>query len=248
MQQPVIAFVGLVGAAVMAGALRATPARGEEKAADETAVTAARQAFVGEWRLNQASSDDPRVKMREGRPQGGPGGWGGEPPEGGGPGGRGGGRRGGGWGGGRPGRGMDRPRMGGSGVAPGGMLFGADRIAITNLTPEITIVAPEGELRTLHADGKGYKTSSGATVKTRWDGARLLVETKGDRGEMKEAWAVSSEPRQLTVLLEVDRPFGGTVRIRRVFDPLVAERQAPPASAPATTEPDAPNPPQSPAP
>jgi hypothetical protein len=122
------------------------------------------------------------------------------------------------------------------------MLFEADRITITNLTPEITIVAPEGELRTLHADDNGYRNSSGGTVKTRWDGTRLLVETKGERGGMKEAWTVSAEPRRLTVLLEVQRPFGGTVKIKRVFDPLLANTDAPSATSPTVTQPDAPKP------
>ena len=119
-----------------------------------------------------------------------------------------------------------------------GMLFQADRITVTNLTPEITIVAPEGERRTLHADDKGYRDSSGGTVKTRWDGARLLIETRGERGGMKEAWTVSRAPRRLTVLLEVERPFGGTVKIMRVFDPLQPDGGG---SSPAAT-PEAPKP------
>ena len=51
------------------------PVRAGEKAVDDTAVAAARQSFVGEWKLNKALSDDPRAKMREGRPERGPGGW-----------------------------------------------------------------------------------------------------------------------------------------------------------------------------
>jgi hypothetical protein len=30
---------------------------------------------------------------------------------------------------------------------------------------------------------------------------------------------VASDPRRLTVLVRVDRPFGGEVTVKRVFDP-----------------------------
>ncbi len=223
MGRSVSAFVGLLAVTLLAGVPRIVPALGNEKPEDDAAVAAARQSFVGEWQLNKALSDDPRVKLHTGRPEGGgPGG--GEPHEGG-PGGGawGGGRRGGrpgggGWGGGRRGEGMGQERPGGAARPETGMLLSADRITITNLTPEITIVAPEGELRTLHADGKSFRNSSGGTVKTRWAGARLLVETKGEHGGMKETWSVTAEPRRLTVLLELQRPFGSTVTVKRVFD------------------------------
>ncbi len=249
MHKQVGRLFALAGAIVLAGVGLSTPASAKDKAADEAAVTAARQAFVGEWSLNKQLSDDPRAKMREGRPnRGGPGGgrWGGgegEPPEGGGGGRWGGGvRRGvrrGGWGGG-PGGGMAREGRPG-GFAGGGMLFTADKITITNLTPEITIVGPEATLRTLHADGKGYENAEGRTVKTHWDGARLLVETKSQRGGMKEEWSATTEPRQLTVLVELDRPFGDTVKIKRVFDPFKAETEEPSADTP---RPQGPPPPQ----
>jgi len=254
MQRRVSVFLGILGVGVLVSALRTEPVRGGDKPVDETALAAVRQSFVGEWTLNKELSDDPRAKMREGRPEGGGGGgegggggWGGGRHGGGGGwgGGGGGGRGGGGgWGGGRGGGGgMGRDASGASrpGALSGGMLFSADRITITNLTPEITIVAPEGDLRTLHADNQGYQTSGGATVKTRWDGTRLLVETKRERGGMKEAWAVSTEPpRRLTVLVELERPSGGSVRIKRVFDPRASDTPA--ATTPATTQPDAPKP------
>ena len=253
MQRRVSVFLGILGVGVLVSALRTEPVRGGDKPVDETALAAVRQSFVGEWTLNKELSDDPRAKMREGRPEGGPpgggepggGGWGGGHRGGGGGWGGGGRGGGGGWGGGggggRRGGGMGPERAGGGSGPAGGMLFSADRITITNLTPEITIVAPEGDLRTLHADNQGYQTSGGATVKTRWDGTRLLVETKRERGGMKEAWAVSTEPpRRLTVLVELERPSGGSVRIKRVFDPRASDTPA--ATTPATTQPDAPKP------
>ncbi len=250
MQRRMGVFLGLLAGALLVSAARHDLVRAGEKAADDPAVLSARQSLVGEWALNKELSDDPRAKMREGR-EGGPGG-GGEPGGGGGGwGGGGGGRRGGGFGGGGwgggggRGGGMGQRSGGGGGVSPVAMLFSSDRITVTNLTPEITIVAPEGDMRTLHADNQGYQTSNGGTVKTRWDGARLLVETKGQRGEVKETWAVSTEPRRLTVQVEIDRPPGGSVKVKRVFDPRAAEGTAadpaaPPAAAPAGAQPPPP--------
>jgi hypothetical protein len=98
-----------------------------------------------------------------------------------------------------------------------------DQVTVTNLQPEITMVDPEGEIRRLHADEKSYKDSSGSEVKTRWDGASLVVETKAVRGKVRETWSVSDSPRRLTVLVKMDRPFGGEVTVKRVFDASTAE-------------------------
>jgi hypothetical protein len=222
----------------VAGAVLTAPVCATEKAvADAAAVAAARQSLVGEWKLNKELSDDPRAKMREGRPEGG---WGGGR-GGGGRGGRGGGGWGGGGGRGGGGRGgaTDPDRSGESGGSARGMRFTADKITITNLTPEITIVGPDGTLRTLHADNQGYQDSSGGTVKTRWDGTRLLIETKGDRGGMKEAWTVSATPRRLTVVMDVQRLSGGSVTIKRVFDPFQADTDASSIASPTATQPAA---------
>jgi hypothetical protein len=223
-----VLLAGLSGGAALAAS--ASPAIASERLAP-AAVEAARQALVGEWKLNTELSDDPRAKMREGREGGGGGGgggggrgggggggWGG----GGGGGGRGGGMGrggGGGWGGG--GGGMGRGRQGGAGGQDPArsMLFSASRITVTNLTPEVTILDPDGGIRRLNADDKSYHDPNGAEVKTRWDESRLVVETKTERGRVKETWSATNEPRRLEVLLEVDRPFGGgTVKIKRVFD------------------------------
>jgi len=231
-----------VAALVLAGT-RAAPrvAAAEKPAGSAEAVAAAQQKLVGAWKLNAERSEDPRAKMREaggGRVPGGmPGGPGGGGP-GGMPGGPGGGKPGspggGGWGGGTGARGVPptsgAPQSGGrlgdaSFTRP--IAFG-EELTVTNLTPEITMVDPEGEIRRLHADNKGYKDSSGLEVKTRWEGARLVVETKTGRGLVKETWSVDDDPRRLTVLVRMDNPSGGAaVSVRRVFDPAVtaAERE-----------------------
>jgi hypothetical protein len=253
---PWLMLTGLAGVAALSLAPRRAPAAEKPTAA---AVEAGRQALVGEWKLNTELSDDPRAKMREARRGGGDRGWGGGGGRGGG-GGWGGGRGGGGWGGGRGGGGWGGRRGGGAGEGgPRGagapdpsrtMLFSASQITVTNLTPELTILAPDGAIRRLHADGKSYKDDNGTEVKTRWDDSRLLVETKTQRGQIKETWAVTSDPRRLQVQLEIDRPFGDAVKIKRVFDAV--DPNAPkvegtkPAQPGQATQPAQPEQPQQP--
>ena len=149
---------------------------------------------------------------------------------------------GGGWGGGRGG-GMGRGSQGGTGgqESARSMLFSASKITVTNLTPEVTILDPDGGIRRLNADDKSHQDPNGAEVKTRWDESRLVVETKTERSHLKETWSVTSEPRRLEVLLEVSRPFGGgTVKIKRVFDAV--DPNAPKTDAPAQQPP--PDPPK----
>lgn len=228
----------------MAGGRRLLAA---DKPANDPAAVAARQQLVGEWKLNAELSEDPREKMRQARSDGGSGGsgggggWGG----GGGRGGWGGGGGGGGWGGhGHGGGGGYGGRGGGGSSGQSGegaptsrsMLFTATRITVTNLTPEVTVLGPEGEMRHLQADGASHKDSNGTEVKTSWDESRLVVETKTDRGSVKETWSVSEDPRRLTVLLDIRRSYGGEVKVKRVFDPAASDA-APPAAAPADAAP-----------
>jgi hypothetical protein len=215
-------LTGVVAAAAFAVASRARVLTASQPASDQ-AAGAGRLQLVGEWKLNPELSEDPREKMRQARAEGGR-------PEGGAPGGGGGG-----WGGhgsghghgapGGQGRGQNRPQ----GDAEGrwrSMLLTASRITVTNLEPEVTMLDPEGDLRRLHADDKAYKDDTGTEVKARWDASRLVVETKTQAGSIKETWTVDSDPRRLTVLLELRRSSGEGVTFRRVFDPIA--RDAPP--------------------
>jgi hypothetical protein len=258
MNKKMAVWLAGIGALVVGVSVRGSVARADEKPV-AAAVDAQRQALVGIWKVNAELSDDPRAKMREGRQGGWGGGGGGE--QGGGD--RGGGRGGGGgWGGGRGG-GMGRGGggwgggrgggMGRSGQAGGGgqeavrpMLFTASQITVTNLTPEVTILDPDGGIRRLHADDKGYRDPNGAEVKARWDEDKLVVDTKTERGHVKETWAVTSDPRRLSVLLEIDRPFGGSVKVKRVFDAVEKDAPKPDATTPEPSKPapgpDKPNP------
>lgn len=184
-----------------------------------------RHAFIGQWTLNVDLSEDPQEKMREAmeaRMQQGGGGGG----RGGGMG-RGGGGKGGGGRGGGPGRGSN----GESRRPPAMAFFAATELTIPHVAPAVAIVEPDGLVRTLQPDGEKYQVEHGeGEVKTRWEGDRLVVETKNERGKMKETWAVSPQTGRLTVQLEIE-PGGGRmpkVAVRRVYEP--AERTVAPGS------------------
>jgi hypothetical protein len=105
--------------------------------------------------------------------------------------------------------------------------FSARELTITHLTPAIAIVEPDGLVRTLQPDGEKYQTEHGeGEVKTRWKGDRLVVETKTERGKMKETWSVSPETGRLLVVLEIE-PGGGrmpAVKVNRFYDRMEADR------------------------
>jgi hypothetical protein len=224
MRHAALAVIAGVGCLAGAGLLLASPAPAQESKASETPV-ADRAALVGHWKLNAELSEDPREKLRQAMERGGGGGY----PRG--PGGGGMGHPGGGgaWGGmGRHGGGGGGGGGGGDTARPTGMAFlTATELTVTNVEPEVSIVEPEGVVRNLHPDGKKYETSSGGEVKTRWDGDRLQVETKSERGQVKEIWSVSPETRRLTVELQIQRGGMAPVGVKRVFDPAKTDVDAP---------------------
>jgi hypothetical protein len=140
--------------------------------------------FSGHYTLNAAQSDDARQKL----PSPGHGGSPGERPARGGGGGGYGGRHHGGMG---PGGGQ-----GDDGRDAMHALFEAPKdLSIIHTANEIAVMEEDGRLRTLHPDGKSYKSEGGANeVKTRWDGTLTTVSRLAP---------ASREP----------------VEIRRVYDP-----------------------------
>ena len=188
-----------------------------------SAAETARPSLSGRWQLNARDSEDAREKLRQaGGGRRGPGGGlgGGERgPGGGGP--RGGGPRGGFGGGGRRGGGPGGGRDGGGPREAMRAVFEAPaEITITHTSAEIALLEKDGRLRALHPDGKGYKDSAGAEVKTRWDDARLIVETRPERGpKVVETFALETEPRRLLVNVQLETPSGTPVTVRRVYDP-----------------------------
>jgi len=214
----------LVCALALAFGSWATPGAAEEPAESESVENPGRQALVGQWTLNADLSEDPREKMQEAMEKLRGGGGGGR---GGGMGGRGGRGGGMGGGGGRAGGGGGMDGGGGRGGQEGRRLpaptfFSAKELTITHIAPAVAIVEPDGLVRTLQPDGEKYQVEHGeGEVKTRWKGDALVVETKTERGKMKETWSGSPQTGLLTVKLEIE-PGGGRmpkVEVRRVYDP-----------------------------
>lgn len=162
-------------------------------------------ALSGRWTLDPARSEDARQKLREAGAMNDPrGGGGGRGPRDGGAGGR---PRGGGGGG----RGA-----GGFHDGLGGLMDAPPGLAITQSAAEIAIVEEEGRFRALHPDGKEYKGTGGEKVETRWEGSRLVVETKGERGpKLVETFEPSGNDLVIVARLEGGR--GQPVSVRRVY-------------------------------
>jgi hypothetical protein len=221
-------------------------AAGPTQSMQSTAAEATRPSLSGRWHFDAAQSEDARAKMREAmqgqRGGGGGGNWGGHGGGGGGFGGGygrhrggGGGYGGGGYGGG--GRGGEGGSQGGGqqqGESMRAMLDAPEELNITQTDTEIAILDKDGVIRTLHPDGKKYKSESGdREIKTWWDGSRLLVETKRSDGGPKitEAYAMQGDKGPLTVTLQIETRMAGTVSVKRVYDPVTADAPAPPAGS-----------------
>jgi hypothetical protein len=185
----------------------------------------------GRWRFNAAQSDDARQKMRDA--QGQRGGFGG-----GGGGGRWGGRGGGGGGGGFGGGGFGGRRGGGRMGGGDGERPDSDsrenmrsvfeppqEMTVTQTETEIAVMEKDGRLRTLHPDGKKYKSDSSKTeVKTWWDKGRLMVESKPDRGpKLTETFALAADRSRLDVSVLIEGRYGDPVTVHRVYDAAAAE-------------------------
>lgn len=185
--------------------------------ADEPAAPA--PGLSGRWTLDPEKSEDGRAKLREAwQARGGGGGGGG--PRGGGPGGGagGGGGRGGPGGG---GRGPGGPGGDGLRESMRSLMEAPPALTITQTPEEITIIEEDGRLRALHADRKEYKGTGGEKIRTRWEGTRLIVETKGERGP-RLVETFEGGPEELVTVARIEGGRGEPVSVRRVY------RKAPP--------------------
>jgi len=201
----------LSGALVASAVVVFGPARGHP---DEKPVVD----LSGRWTFNKELSDDAREKMRQGMEgRGGPGGG----PKGPGPGmgGAGGGR------GGPPGGGQMGlpPGSSDSEEAEEGMraIFEpAEELTISETEGEIVIQETYGRTRTLHPNGKPYKTDNGlAELKTRWKGGKLVVEKKNAQGErLVETWELVADRGHILVDLRISGGFGPPLSLKRVYD------------------------------
>jgi hypothetical protein len=188
----------------------------------------------GEWVLNRELSADPRESAegrrgREGRdPEGRgrrgggmPGGFGGGPPGGGFPGG--------GFG---PGAGDDERQMREQMDQAQQLLRDVPTSMVMTYTdPKLAIVARDGRIRTLYADKRKVKTANGnAETQARWDGGRLIVETRFGSIKVVEGYALAENGDQLIVTARMDAPGAGRgdgpkpPELRRVYDRVSEDR------------------------
>lgn len=217
--------VWVLGALVCFAAAGLGPARAA--AADKPKPVVPAPDLSGSWRLNKELSDDAREKMREQMERHGSGS----------------GMRGPGTGG----PGMGGPGMGGGarmGPPPGldsgddpseamkPILDPAEELTLFQGQPDVVIDEKYARRRTLHADGRKYKSDNGTSeVKTEWKDAALVIETRGFRGQKTtETWELSTTGKRLTSTTRVENGMGGRVTIKRVYD---RSGDAPQADAPA---------------
>jgi hypothetical protein len=205
--------------------------------------------LAGKWNFNQDQSDDASKKIQDaqasaklqtngypggsGSPGGGypsgtdyPGG-GGYPGSGGGgfPGGRGGMGP---MGGGRGGRGQQRgPAAQGAGLSDADMeqlAANPKMLTVEQDEKQVTITDGSGQPKNLYPDGKKHKEkdSNGQsnTVKTHWEGSRLVAESKlGHSGKLTETYQLSQDGKQLDVIQQLDNSqMSQPLIIRRVYD------------------------------
>lgn len=195
-------------APLLALTLSGAPAAFADEPAAATDAKTAAPDLNGRWTLDREKSEDGRAKMQEAMRARGGGGRGG--PGGGGPSG------GGGFGGGRRGGGPGGPG-GGDGFRETmrSLVEAPPSLTITQTAAEITIIEEDGRFRALHPDHKEYRGTAGEKIETRWDGARLVVETKGERGKLVETFEGGAE--ELVTVSRIEGGRGEPISVRRVY-------------------------------
>lgn len=104
----------------------------------------------------------------------------------------------------------------------------AAELLITPTENEIVILEKDGRMRTLHPDGKKYKSEGGNTgVKARWEGAQLVVETRTEMGGRttetfvlsgkKPAASAPADPRTLTITVQLEGAPMPAMSLKRVY-------------------------------
>ena len=219
MRAVVITISGALGCFAVAGFAPAR-ATAQEKTEEKAKASVAAPDLSGRWLLNKDLSDDAHEKVRQSmeRPRGGfgPG------PSTIGAGSAGGGRL-----------GLPPPTAGDDdpGDSMQAVFNPAEELSIYQGQPEIVIDEKFSRRRTLHADGRKYKSDNGTSeLKTEWKESRLVVETRGFRGrKTTETWELNTTGKRLTALVKLESGYGKPVIIKRVYE---RAGDAPPPSAP----------------
>ena len=195
--------------------------------ADVLLTSEAKPSFNGHWTLDPEASDDAGARMKEamGDGQGHGGLMGGPPSGGGGPMGGGGGPS-----GGRPMGGPGGPGMGGFGAPPSQeemetmkqamdeALHASQDLLIGQDGVSFEIVHDGDRVVRLYADGRKNKGSTGIDKKTKWDGGKLVTESKvsasfGATVRITETWAMAKVPAPPSSADTLPAPAEGAIRL-----------------------------------
>ncbi len=88
----------------------------------------------------------------------------------------------------------------------------------------VEIIDDNGQTRNLYPDGKKHKETDasgrGVSIKSRWDGDRLVAESKlAHAGKLTETYELSPDGKQLVVISQLDNSqLSAPLVIRRVYD------------------------------
>jgi hypothetical protein len=96
----------------------------------------------------------------------------------------------------------------------------ADELTVTQSGSELVFDETFGRRRSLHPDGRKYKTENGtAEVKCAWKLSRLVVETKSDRGrKLVESWELSANRSRLIVEAKIEGRILPPLLLKRVYE------------------------------
>jgi len=88
---------------------------------------------------------------------------------------------------------------------------------------EQIVITDSEYTRTLYPDGKKHKATdengNKISTKTEWQGDELIAETRMGSGKLTEAFQLSSDGKQLSVVSHYENPsLSQPLSIRRVYD------------------------------
>jgi hypothetical protein len=95
----------------------------------------------------------------------------------------------------------------------------AEELRIAQDESEITVDETFVRVRRLHPDGKKYKTDNGASeIRSYFKDARLVIETKRERGSVVETWERIPDGSRLIVNVRLEGGPGGKLELKRIYD------------------------------
>jgi hypothetical protein len=98
----------------------------------------------------------------------------------------------------------------------------AEHLTVTQTDSLVALTAPDGRTTRLAPDGSKIKDeNTGVERRSRWEGGQLISEISGiGPGRMTQTFSVDREPRQLRIVVTIDRGRGQPPRtVTSIYDP-----------------------------